>query len=498
MDNARKTDWTRSRFLHLAEKATRQEWARQSPLAWILQYQPRIRLPGKGLLPFEPYWAQQQVLLEDGNRHLNKGRQMGFTTVFAIEALWAFIYRPAAEIIVLSKSEKEAKKFLDKFYVAYHSIKDEDPNCPRLTAENRFDAAGTNGATINVLTSSKGAGRSFSATDLYFDEMAHTVYADDIYQAAMPTIAVTNGRVTLFSTPKGRNNKFAEVGEDPKEHGYAPFTFEWWFSPMYNAYYEDFMAAWLAGDKDGAARVVEEARKKPSFKKLRQSFKGSELAFKQEFEAAYDASTNSVFSVTQLRSIFKPATQVDLTHDEWNRFTDECWTSDPIEGHQYYSSTDFGRKRDANVTVTFDISEWPHRMVEYKRIPPGTTDWKLIELAVRETHDKFKSEMVHDVTGIGDVIGDLLSDISDGLHLSNNARSGVKYNIIENLRRAADQEAIVMPKLKQLYKEFKKYEWDDSYLEQDSVLAVAMAVYQFYRPDDTWVGVDTETSYVGA
>lgn len=465
----------------------------------MLEYQPKILLPGRGLIVYEPYFAQQCTLLSQSQfRHVNKSRQIGWTTTLAIEAVWAFAHTPAAEIVVLSKSQDEAIKFLNKFYVAYDSVFKRDPQMPALVKRNNLSAAGENGATITVLTSSKGAGRSFSATAVYFDEMAHTIYADDIYQAAIPSISVTGGRVTLFSTPKGKANKFYEIGSEPEDFGYEGFQFEWWWSPLHNRFYKDFITAYFAGDQEGQRVAIEKARNHKLFKILRRSFKGSELAFQQEYECRYDANTNSVFSSAQIKSFFKPRAEFpDLHHDEENDYTDECWTSDRQEGHIYETGVDLGRKRDATVIVTFDTSVAPIRLVEYKRLPPGTADWSIIHLAVRQTHDKFKtSEMVHDSTGVGDSISEIIEDISEPIQIKNNtARTGMKYNLIENLRRAADDRAVIMPKIKQLRKEFEGYEWDDKNLVQDSVMAVALIASQFYEAEAVWSGVDTTVSY---
>jgi hypothetical protein len=141
-------------------------------------------LPNTGDIVFEPYYAQQ-VLLQDRSRLrvMNKMRQGGFTTAFsACEAVHAMLYTQAPEIIVLSKSQDEAINFLDKFYLAYESVKDKEPNYSPLTVTNTKNAQNERGGKIRVLTSSKQSGRSFSGTDIYFDEMAHTQYAKQIYE----------------------------------------------------------------------------------------------------------------------------------------------------------------------------------------------------------------------------------------------------------------------------------------------------------------------------
>lgn len=487
-------EWTRKHWKKKHPRATRQMYAKANPLAWVLEYQPQIRLPSKGFLPFEPHYAQQAVLRDRSQfRALNKSRQLGFTTTFAIESLHDFIYTPAAEIIVLSKSEKEAKKFLDKFYDAYHSVRHADPHVPRLEEDNKFNAVGSNGATIDVLTSSRGAGRSFSATRSYFDEMAHTQYADEIYDASLPTLSITGGAATLFSSPRGRIGRFYETITGSSEDGYSKHQYEWWFSPQFNPYYGEFLEAYLRGDKKAAKQWIELARSGDWYQMMRPKY--SEMAWKQEYECNFDVSLRTVFTRKQLQTMFR---RNYLGAVEDDPLAPQMFSSDPKPGHHYVTGVDLGRKRDATVIVTFDVSESPCPLVEYKRLPPSSSDWGLIELAVRATHDKFKSEMIHDASGAGDPISELLVDISEPFVITHGQASRAKYHIVENLRRAADEQAIVLPRIEQLYKEFEGYEWDDKAIIQDSVMAVALAVMSFYEPDTVFTGADPDVNYAGA
>ncbi len=445
---------------------------------WVLTYQPKIRTPSKGYSTYEPFWAQQQVLRDTGRfRHINKSRQIGYTTTFAIEALHDFIYTPTAEIIVLSKSEKEAKKFLDKFYVALDSIIDKDPFCPKVPVRNTFNAESENGSTINVLTSSKGAGRSFSATRLYFDEMAHTQYADDIYQASIPTISTTGGKVTLFSSPKGRGGLFAEIGRNTEDQGYSSHTFPWWFSPMYNDHYDEMLAAWLAYDTKKYELMIEKAKSGAWYEMMHKKY--STLAFQQEYECNYDADEDTVFNARQLKKVLRK-NWLELLPDT----PYEHWYQEPDKTHEHVTGIDLGRKRDATVIMTFDVDTNPVTLVEFKRIPPATADWGLIELAIRATHDKFKSDMLHDATGVGDSISERVADISEPFVLT----ASNKYNILENTRRAMDLEAFKIPRIDRLRRELEEYQWNDKHIVQDCVIALALAVSVFYQAEGTWTG----------
>ncbi len=40
--------------------------------------------------------------------------------------------------------------------------------------------------------------------------------------------------------------------------------------------------------------------------------------------------------------------------------------------------------------------------------------------------------------------------------------------------------AVILPKIRQLYREHVKYEWDDEEIVQDTVMANGLAITQFY------------------
>jgi hypothetical protein len=54
-----------------------------------------------------------------------------------------------------------------------------------------------------------------------------------------------------------------------------------------------------------------------------------------------------------------------------------------------------------------------------------------------------------------------------------------------------------MPKVRQLYREFENYRWNDKNIVQDSVLAVALAVQLYFNMDNEWIGA-LEFDYMGS
>lgn len=485
-------EWTRADLLKaIPNEETRRELAKTDRLIWALEYEPLIRLPNTGDIVFEPYYAQQ-VLLKDNSRWRleNKMRQGGFTTAFsAVEAVQKMLYKPAPEIIVLSKSQDEAINFLDKFYLAYQSVKDKEPNYSPLIVTNTKNAANARGGKIRVLTSSKGSGRSFSGTDIYMDEAAWTQYFKQIYESSYPTISRTGGTITVFSTPNDKSGKFYEMCDNWQDMGYSFHQFEWWFVPFYNPFYKEFLAAYLAGNKKEQTYWIEKAREGDWYKQTINAI--GELAFLREYECSFDAGEDSVFNTKMLSNVFVK-NYLERDFDEYG----EVWRCEADLEHDFITYTDYGRKRDPLVSVTFDITEYPAKLVEYKRIRPSVFDFGSVKTSLIESIDKYDSDAYHDGTGNGDVLTAFLEGYSSPVVMGDSGVSRQKTNMIEKLKLACDTKAIMIPKIAQIEKEFKAYKYNDKKIVQDCVMAIGGAVDKFFEPADEVPTVDSQFSYM--
>ena len=487
-----KKEWNSQEWYKTNPKSVRQKLAETDPLAWVLEYRPLIRLPNTGDIEFEPYYAQQVLLKDDSRwRAENKMRQGGFTTAFsAVEAVHTMLYKPSPEIIVLSKSQDEAVNFLDKFYLAYESVKDKEPNYNPLVVTNTKNAQNKRGGKIRVLTSSKQSGRSFSGTDIYFDEMAHTQYAKQIYEASYPTISRTGGRITVFSTPDAKSGKFYDICENYSDMGYSYHQFEWWFVPFYNPYYKEFLEAYLKGDKRQVRYWIEKARTGTWYQQTINAI--GELAFLREYECSFDAGEDAVFNTQMLANVFR-ANWLEQDFEDYG----EVWRDPKCDlSHDFVTYTDYGRKRDPLVSVTFDITAYPAKVVEYKRIRPSVFDFTEVKASLLRTIKHFKSEAEHDGTGNGDVLTAFLEGYSMPRIMGDSGVSRMKTNMIEKLKLACDTKAIMIPKIKQIHKEFRAYAYNDKKLVQDCVMAIGGAVNMFYEPSEDVATVDSQFSYV--
>lgn len=490
--------WTREAWIKTAPEAKRQQWARELPLAWILEYQPTILLPGKGQIPLEPWEFQQDFLnCRERFRAINKPRQCGISTIAAAEAAWEFDNVPGAQIVIISKDKDAAVNFHKYVYNILYSVRKNNPKAPRLIKTNERETTNSNGSRIVSLASSKETGRSFSATHLFFDELAFIEYAEDIWQAANATLSQTKGRVTGISTPKGRANLFYRIFEsppDPKKPdvnmmGFRTFSYAWWDVPTYNPYYDQYKAATSAHEKK---QWIEKAKTGEWY--LSERPKYTDLQWRQEFEGAFDANVGSVFSTRQLEKAFwKNKNWLVETEDPKGVF-DEWWTTPREDGHDYFTGIDLGRKNDATVLITYDITHSPARMVDYKYVEPGRADWELLERAIRQHLVFWNGEAYHDGTGVGDALTEALYGLSEPIAFT----KSTKQRIIESMQHAFDKKLVRIPKIRRLYHEHQRYIWDDKDIVQDTVMANGLAILGFYEPDEAFIGVDKDFSYVGS
>lgn len=473
--------WTREAWIKTAPQAKRRQWARELPLAWVLEYQPTILLPGKGQIALEPWPFQQDFLnCRARFRAINKPRQCGISTTAAAEAAWEFDNLPGAQIVIISKDKDAAVNFHKYIYNILHSVRKNNPAAPKLIKTNERETTNENGARIVSLAASKESGRSFSATHLFFDEMAFAEYADDIWQASNATLSQTGGRVTVISTPKGRANLFYRIFEDPNHMGFTVFSYGWWDVPTYNPFHAEFLKAKGAHERNA---IIERAKKVPGGWYSQERPKYTDLAWRQEFEGAFDANQGSVFSTRSLEKAFhrnwlKEAEDPQGIFDEW-------WTSEKSATGLYATGIDLGRKNDACVIITYDYSTRPARMVDYKYVEAGRADWEMLEKATIKHLEHWQPEALHDGTGVGDSLTDALYGLSEPFFFT---KTG-KQNIVERMQHAFDWRAVRIPKIPRLFREHQRYVWDDKDIVQDTVMANGLAIAVFHETEDVFQGV---------
>jgi len=159
-----------------------------------------------------------------------KSRQTGISTITQAYILWYATFNSSKEVVIVSKSETEAIKFLETIYYMYNHLPFFLRRPYSKAVTKSFWLGDRNSATkINVLTSTAKSGRSFSATILVLDECEFIDYADTLWGAAQPTLSATGGQGILISTPWMYNSWFWGVCNptDPENHPFDVFKIHW-------------------------------------------------------------------------------------------------------------------------------------------------------------------------------------------------------------------------------------------------------------------------------
>lgn len=154
-----------------------------------------------GIVP-DPW--QKKVL--DGSQKrmiLNCARQTGKSLTTAILALHAAVFKAPATVVIISPSLSQSSESLKKVKGFLIDLQDK----PGITKDNESRLEFSNGSRIIALPGSSITSRGFSAVDLLIVDEASRVL-DEIYFSVRPTVAVSNGRIILLSTPFGKRGFF--------------------------------------------------------------------------------------------------------------------------------------------------------------------------------------------------------------------------------------------------------------------------------------------------
>ena len=198
--------------------------------SYFLKTYARISHPMHGLILFNTFDYQDQ-LLNDFNDYrfnvINKGRQLGISTLTAGYIVWMMLFRRDKSILVMATKFETAGNLVRKV----KSIMKNLPDWIRIasiTTDNRTSFELSNGSTIKAASTSGDAGRSEALSLLVLDEAAHIDGLEDLWTGLYPTLS-TGGRCIAISTPNGVGNWFhkACVGAETNENNFNLTTLMW-------------------------------------------------------------------------------------------------------------------------------------------------------------------------------------------------------------------------------------------------------------------------------
>jgi len=248
--------------------------------AYFIDTYAKITHKVHGLISFKTWDFQKQLLQDFNDYHfniINKGRQLGASTLTSAYCAWLMLFHREKSIMVIGIQLKVAVNLLRKVKSIIKNLPDFFQQLAKVKDDNKQTFSLTNGSEIKAGSKALDIGRSEALSLLIIDEAAHIENLDEMWTAAGPTMA-GGGRCIAISTPKGIGNWFynkckkAETGDNE----FHLTTLMWYVHPERDKKWE-----------------IEERKKY------------SERQFAQEYECSFLASGETVIEPSALERIFK-------------------------------------------------------------------------------------------------------------------------------------------------------------------------------------------------
>ena len=289
----------------------------------------------KGLINFEMYPFQEDMsrtIADNRFTVIKTCRQAGKTTTSAAVILWHVIFNDSYTVAILANKLSTAREILSRVQRGYE-------NLPKWLQQgvvtwNKTNIELENGSQIIAASTASSAIRGFSINFLYLDEFSFVPrnIQDDFFTSVYPTIVSgTNTKVVITSTPNGFD-LFYKIWINSVEgrNEYANFSVSWWDVP--------------GRDDEWREKTIANT---------------SEDQFRQEFEAEFLGSANTLISPNVLRSL--TFTTPISSHYEGSLTV----YKEPEKGGVYFCVVDTSRGvgMDASAFVVIDVSSVPYEVV---------------------------------------------------------------------------------------------------------------------------------------
>lgn len=190
-----------------------------------------IRHPEYGRIKFAPFEAQVEAVGSwTACRYslVLKARQIGFSTLVAIYALWQAAFHSDRPILMLSRTEREAIKLLQKAKYAMQYLPEwlKFRIGPVNMTQTKMEFS--NNSYIESLPSASDPARGESAYLIIVDEMAFLQNSEEAWSAIEP-VADVGGRVIMLSTANGEGNLFHKLWTEATANNnrFEPLFFPW-------------------------------------------------------------------------------------------------------------------------------------------------------------------------------------------------------------------------------------------------------------------------------
>ena len=302
-------------------------------IVYFLENHVKIVHVDKGLISFDLYPFQKdliQTISDNRNVIVKTGRQVGKSTTTLGWLLHYVLFNQSKTVGILANKAATARELLSRIQIAYQHL-------PKYLQQglkewNKGSLELENGSKIIASSTSSSAIRGFSFSCILLDEFAHVQrhIADEFIRSVYPTISSgKETKVIIVSTPNGFNMFYkywndAEAGTND----FKPFKVHWSNVP----------------NRDQGWR-----------KKIESTI--GEDAFRQEYEAEFLGSSNTLISYEKLQEL-SYSNPIHRKHD-----VDVF--NDVIPSHSYVMTVDVARGQgsDFSAFTVFDVTEMPYKAV---------------------------------------------------------------------------------------------------------------------------------------
>lgn len=167
-------------------------------------------------LGFKPTIYQEKLLRDQSQFMIARwSRQSGKTHCVAVLLLWLCLRNPAFSVLVLAPSIRQSKIIIRKITGFLSKLPKYAALRPYKTKIEFY-----NGSRIQAFPNSPETIRGEPGVGfVYFDEFSYIREDKELYQAAIFTLATTNGRFLATSTPGSRDSLFYAMCTDDENYG---------------------------------------------------------------------------------------------------------------------------------------------------------------------------------------------------------------------------------------------------------------------------------------
>lgn len=162
----------------------------------------KVLHPTKGAIPFDlrdPQLESFEAFEDNELVIVLKARQIGWSTLCAVYALWLCLFNEGASVLFLSRAEREAKDLKEKAFFAYQHLPDWLKDRVPTRSNNQLVLRLANDSWLESLPSKKNAARGKTARKIIMDEAAFFEDPAEAWSSIRPAADV-GGEIIVVST----------------------------------------------------------------------------------------------------------------------------------------------------------------------------------------------------------------------------------------------------------------------------------------------------------